>query len=91
MICFRSVLVGLCVGTIFFALQVGTVSAQESPQIVGDPISHKQVLGTERYQDCGLRKRAVNAFVSHRPNRKRRKKATATIDVESGDWNRRRK
>jgi len=85
MICFRSVLVGLCVGTILSVLQVGAVSAQEAPRIVGDPMSHKHVLGTERYQDCGLRKRAVNAFVSHRPNRKRSKKATATIDVEYGE------
>lgn len=85
MICLRSVRVGLCAGTILFLLQVGAVTAQESPRIVGDPMSHKQVLNTERYQDCGLRKRAVNAFVSHRPSRKRRKKATATINVEYGE------
>jgi hypothetical protein len=77
--------VGLCVGTVLLLLQVGGAFAQEPPQIVGDPISHKQALGTERYQDCGLRKRAVNAFVSHRPSRKRRKKATATINVEYGE------
>lgn len=85
MICFRSVLVGLGVGTILFLLQVGEASAQESPRIVGGPISHKQALGTERYQDCGLRKQDVNAFVSHRPNVKRRKEAAATITVEYGD------
>lgn len=84
MICFRSVLVGLCASTVLFLFPRGA-PAQESPRIVGDPISHKQALGTERYEDCGLRKRAVNAFVSHRSDAKRSKEATATITVEYGD------
>ena len=59
-------------------------SAQETPQIVGEPIPHKQALSTERYRDCGLRKEAVDAFVSHRPAPKRSPKATATIEVDYG-------
>lgn len=57
---------------------------QETPRILGDPIPHEQVLSTERYQDCGLRKRAVNAFVSHRPAPKRSQQTTSTIEVDYG-------
>jgi len=59
-------------------------SAQETPRIMGEPIPHEQVLSTERYQDCGLRKRAVNAFVSHRPAPKRSQQTASTIEVNYG-------
>ena len=60
------------------------VSAQETPRIMGEPIPHEQILNTERYQDCGLRKRAVNAFVSHRPAPKRSRQTASTIEVNYG-------
>jgi len=84
MICFRSVLVGLCVSTILLLVRVRGTSAQEAPRIVGDPIPHEKALSAEAYRDCGLRKRAVDAFVSQRPELKQGKQASATIEVDYG-------
>lgn len=81
---FRSVLAGVCVGVIALAVHVPIASAQGTLQIVGDPIPHEKALSTSVYQDCGLRKEAVNAFVSHRPAPTRSKQANATIEVSYG-------
>ena len=84
MIRFRSVLAAICVGVIALAVQVPSVSAQGTPQLVGDPIPHEKVLSTSVYRDCGLRKEAVNAFVHHRPALLKSKRADATIQVSYG-------
>ena len=59
--------------------------AQETPRVMGEPVPHERALSTERYQDCGLRKRAVNASVSHRPVPKQSHEASATIEVDYGE------
>ncbi len=68
-----------------FLLSGPTTLAQEAPRVMGEPVPHEQVLSTERYQDCGLHRRAVNASVSHRPSPKQNHRASATIEVDYGE------
>lgn len=58
--------------------------AQDTPEVVGKPMSHEKVLPRATYQDCGLRKRAVDAFVSRRPAPKQSSQVTAAIEVDYG-------
>ncbi len=81
---FCSVLAGICAGMIALSVCPPRASAQETPQIVGDPIPHEKVLRTSTYRDCGLRKEAVDAFVTHRSSAVRPKQANATIEVSYG-------
>ncbi|PSQ87498.1 MAG: hypothetical protein BRD42_01925 [Bacteroidetes bacterium QS_3_64_15] len=84
MILDRLLWIGLCIGIFSLVVQPPDASAQETAQVVGGPIPHEQVLTADTYEDCGLRKREVDAFVSHRPSPKRGRQATATIEVSYG-------
>lgn len=74
---------GICISLLL--LLVPSTSAQERSIQYGsvnvqDRMSYEQAL--DRYQDCGLRAREVNAFESRRPSSKLlRKQKSATIQV----------
>jgi len=62
---------------------VTSLYAQQKIQQVGKRVPYEAV--HPDWKDCGLRKRDVNAFVSHRPSAKALQQAkTATIEVEYG-------